>query len=177
MGYLKYIKDLWRKGKTQENMKDLRIDLRKENSTVRLARPTRLDKARSLGYKAKQGFVIVRQRVKRGGRMREQVSGGRRSAHSGRNKVVDKNYQRIAEERANKKYPNCEVLNSYYLTKDGQYFWYEIILLDRTHPVILKDPKTNWALFNKDRANRGLTSAGRKSRGLSKKGKGSEKTR
>ena len=33
-------------------------------------RPSRPDKARRLGYKAKQGFVIYRARVRRGGRKR-----------------------------------------------------------------------------------------------------------
>ena len=37
---------------------------------IRLNRPSRPDKARRLGYKAKQGFVIYRARVRRGGRKR-----------------------------------------------------------------------------------------------------------
>ena len=39
-------------------------------SICRVTRPTRPDKARRLGYKAKQGFVIYRARVRRGGRKR-----------------------------------------------------------------------------------------------------------
>lgn len=39
-------------------------------SVHRASRPTRPDKARRLGYKAKQGYVIYRVRVKRGGRKR-----------------------------------------------------------------------------------------------------------
>ena len=35
-------------------------------------------------------------------------------------KNLDKNYQLIAEERTSKKYPNCEVLNSYYVAKDKE---------------------------------------------------------
>ena len=35
---------------------------------VRLTGPSRPDKARRLGYKAKQGYVIYRIRVRRGGR-------------------------------------------------------------------------------------------------------------
>jgi len=42
----------------------------------------------------------------------------------------------IAEERAAKKYPNLEVLNSYYVTEDGSHKWYEVILVDPHHPVI-----------------------------------------
>ena len=37
---------------------------------LRMNRPSRPDKARRLGYKAKQGFVIYRARVRRGGRKR-----------------------------------------------------------------------------------------------------------
>ena len=37
-------------------------------SIIRLTRPSRPDKARRLGYKAKQGYVIYRVRVRRGGR-------------------------------------------------------------------------------------------------------------
>lgn len=36
----------------------------------RASRPTRPDKARRLGYKARQGYVIYRVRVRRGGRKR-----------------------------------------------------------------------------------------------------------
>jgi len=39
-------------------------------SVCRVTRPTRPDKARRLGYKAKQGFCIYRARVRRGGRKR-----------------------------------------------------------------------------------------------------------
>jgi ribosomal protein L15E len=35
---------------------------------VRLTGPTRPDKARRMGYKAKQGYVVYRVRVRRGGR-------------------------------------------------------------------------------------------------------------
>ncbi|KKT75754.1 MAG: 50S ribosomal protein L15e, partial [Candidatus Peregrinibacteria bacterium GW2011_GWA2_44_7] len=41
--------------------------MRKEPVTLVLEHPTRLDRARSLGYKAKQGCIVARQRVGRGG--------------------------------------------------------------------------------------------------------------
>jgi large subunit ribosomal protein L15e len=37
---------------------------------LRLNKPSRPDKARRMGYKAKQGYVIYRARVRRGGRKR-----------------------------------------------------------------------------------------------------------
>lgn len=40
------------------------------NAIHRASRPSRPDKARRLGYKAKQGYVIYRVRVRRGGRKR-----------------------------------------------------------------------------------------------------------
>ena len=181
MGMYQHVRELWKKPK--ENLGDIWkqriLEWRKEETTVRIKRPTRLDKARSLGYKAKQGFVIVRQRVNRGGRQREKIRKGRRSKHFGRKKIVKKSYQWVAEERAVKKYPNCEVLNSYYVGEDGQHYWYEIILVDKSHPQILADPNLNWISRpqHKGRVFRGLTSAGRKSRGLRKKGKGAEKIR
>ncbi len=181
MGYLKYMKKAWKQPK--ENMPEMwrerLLQWRREPVTVRVEHPTRIDRARSLGYKAKQGFVVVRQRVKRGGRLREQFKSGRRSKHMRRNKVVNINYKVIAEQRVQKKYLNCEVLNSYWVAKDGIWTWYEVILVDREHPQILADPALKWVSKgkHKGRVFRGKTSAGRKSRGLMKKGKGAEKVR
>jgi len=182
MSVYKHIRDIWKNPKA--NLGDIWqkriLEWKNQNVTVRVERPTRLDRARSLGYKAKQGYIIVRQRVDRGGRQREQIRHGRRSKHFGRRKNVDKSYQSVAEERTAKKYPNCEVLNSYYAGEDGNHFWYEVILVDSSHPQILADPRINWVFKsrNKGRVFRGLTSAAKKSRGLRKnKGKGAEKLR
>jgi len=180
MSMYKHIREIWKTPK--ENLGDIWqkriLEWKKENVTVRIKRPTRLDRARSLGYKAKQGFLVVRQRVNRGGRKREKIRKGRRSKHFGRRVNLDKSYQSVAEERASKKYLNCEVLNSYYVGQDGYYFWYEVILVDKNHPQILADKNINWIYRHKGRVFRGLTSASRKSRGLrSNKGKGAEKLR
>ena len=84
--------------------------------------------------------------------------------------ALNPTYQLIAEQRASKKYPNCEVLNSYYVAEDGIYYWYEIIFVDKAHPQIIADKNINWISSNKNRnrAGRGLTSAGHKTRGLRK---------
>ena len=155
------------------------IKWRREPVSVRIEKPTRIDKARTLGYKALQGFIIVRQRVNRGGRKRAQIKKGRRPKNTRRKKIVAKNYRRIAEERANRKYPNCEVLNSYWVAEDGMHAWYEIILVDPQHPVIKSRKDLKWINEpqHRGRVYRGLTSAGRKSRGLRNKGKGAEKAR
>ena len=46
---------------------------------------------------------------------------------------------------------------------DGQHLWYEVILVDRSHPVIKADPHISWISNERGRAQRGLTSAARKS--------------
>ena len=110
MGMYKHIREFWKKpkGDLRAVQKQRIFEWRREPVTVRIDRPTRLDRARSLGYRAKQGILIVRQRLIRGGRQRPQIRKGRRSKHFGRKKIVNKSYQTIAEERAVKKYVNCE---------------------------------------------------------------------
>ena len=147
---------------------------------MRTRRPTRIDRARSLGYKAKQGIIIVRVKVRRGGLRKSRYVRGRRTQHMGKNKITaGKSIQRIAEERAGRKYPNMEVLNSYWVGEDGKLKWYEVILVDPSHPVIKSDNNLKWICSNKHhgRVYRGKTSAGRKGRGMGKRGKGTEKTR
>jgi large subunit ribosomal protein L15e len=181
MGLYKHVRNLWKKPK--ENLGDVwkehLIEWRREPVTVRLLRPTRIDRARSLGYKAKPGFIIVRQKVMRSRRKREDRAGGRRPKTSRILQVVNKNFKWIAEERANKKFPNLEVLGSYYLAEDGNYHWYEIIMVDPENPSIKADKNISWisGSAHKRRVFRGITSSGRVSRGLMNKGKGAEKMR
>ena len=180
MGVYHYLKEAWKQPKHgyPEIWKARMIHWRREPSTLRIDYPTRLDRARTLGYRAKQGILLVRQRVMRGGHRRN-YDGGRHSSNSSVKMNLRKNYQWIAEERANKQFPNCEVLNSYFVAKDGKHYWYEIILVDRAHPAVLSDPILSWINdgAHRSRVYRGLTSAARKVRGLRKKGKGAEKVR
>lgn len=182
MGMYKYVRELWKQPKA--NLSELwtkrLIKWRKEPVTVRVDKPTRIDRARSLGYRAKQGIFVVRQKVKRGGHTRPKIRKGRRPKAQRQRLSLRKNYQMIAEERANKKYANCEVLNSYYVAEDGFHKWYEVIMVDRAHPSVLADDRLNWVgcKQHRGRVHRGLTSAGRKVRGLrGRKGKGAEKAR
>lgn len=182
MGYLKYVRKLWEQPK--ENLGDLwkerLIQWRKEPVSLRIEHPTRPDRARSLGYRAKPGFVVVRQRVDRGGHERPHDMGGRRPKHSKKRLDLNFSYQVIAERRAAQHYPNCEVLNSYWVGKDGIHYWYEVLLLDKSHPQVLADPQLRWIAEpqHRGRVFRGLTAAGKRSRGiLTHKGKGVEKNR
>ena len=168
MGLYQQVRKTWKK--PQVNLgalwKERLIAWRQEDSTVRIERPTRIDRARSLGYKAKQGFIIVRQRVLRGGHERPQIKGGRRSKRFGRNLTLWKNYQQIAEERVQKEFENMVVLNSYWVARDGKNYWFEVILIDPDHPVIKSDPHLQGITHHRSRVFHGQTSAGKRSRGL-----------
>jgi large subunit ribosomal protein L15e len=85
-----------------------------------VTRPTRPDKARRLGYKAKQGFVIYRVRVRRGGRKRPVHKGKTmgKPKNQGVNELkFERNLQSVAEERVGKRCGNLRVLNSYWINE------------------------------------------------------------
>ncbi|MFQ6136168.1 MAG: 50S ribosomal protein L15e [Candidatus Hydrothermarchaeales archaeon] len=178
-----YVKRAWNKPKDSYVHDLLRERLpkwRRGPSIVRLERPTRVDRARELGYKAKQGFVVARVRIRRGGRRKERPTGGRRAKRMGVVKYTPKkSLQWIAEERAQRRFPNLRLLNSYWVGEDGQYKYFEAIFVDPNHPVIRNDKDIKWIASDNHRGRvfRGLTSAGKRSRGLRKKGKGAEKVR
>jgi len=156
------------------------VSWRRGPALVRVEKPTKIARARSLGYKDKPGFVVVRIRIRRGDLHRRKIMGGRRPRRYGYNKLTHgKSEKWIAEERVQDKYPNLSVLNSYYLAEDGKYKFFEVILVDPSHPNIKNDPHLSWTgePANIGRVYRGLTSSGKKARGLRKKGKGSEKSR
>lgn len=181
MGYLKYIKQSWKKPKESNNQlyKDRIFTWRRENTITRVERPTRIDRARALGYKAKQGFVIARVRVVRGGKHNPTIRKGRKGGNLTTKIVQSKNYKWISEEKAQKRFPNLEVLNSYWVGQNEKYYWFEIILVDVYHPQIITDKDVGWLFSPKHtrRVFRGLTSSAKKSRGLRRKGQGAEKVR
>ncbi len=116
------------------------ITWRRQNAMLRIDRPSRLLRARRLGYKAKEGIIVVRMRVGMGGMRKQRPRGGRRPKHLGVTRIkADINMQQVAENRTLEKYPNMKLLGSYFLYKDGHYIWYEIILADPSHPRIAKD--------------------------------------
>lgn len=176
MGYQKYLKKLWQQPKKNFGTAEWRAwleKLRAEPNFVKLEHPTRPDKAHALGYRAKQGIIVVRSRVTRGGRKRPKPRHGRKPSAYGRFYTARKSDRLIAEEHVQKYYPNCEVLNSYWVGQDGRYKWYEVILVDRDSPVIKSDKRLAFISEHRGRVYRGLTSAGKKSRGIRTKGTGS----
>jgi len=179
----RYIAEQWKRpkeGEMREIWRQRLIEWRHGPSIARVERPTRLDRARSLGYRAKQGFVVVRVKVRKGSFRKRAIRKGRRAKRRGIKKIkVGKSLQWIAEERAARRYPNLEVLNSYWVGEDGKQKFFEVIMVDPFHPAIKSDSKINWIIEaqHKRRVFRGLTSAGKKARGLRWKGKGAEKVR
>jgi len=179
----KYIAEAWSKPEksfVDELMRQRLIEWRRQPAITRVEKPTRLDRARKLGYKAKQGFIIVRVRVRRGGLRKQRPKSGRRPKRMGVKKFKPaKSLRLIAEERAARKFPNLEVLNSYWVGEDGRSKWFEVIIVDPHHPAIKADEDVNWITQkqHKKRVFRGLTSAGKKVRGLRLKGRGAEKFR
>lgn len=172
MGMYKYLKANWENNKELLNsiMKERLIKFRRQPVVTVVDKPTRLDKARRLGYKAKQGFVIARVRILKGGRKRPSIARGRKPSKYGlAHFSTTLNRQAIAEQKANRKFPNMEVLNSYYVAEDGKYVWYEVILVDRSHPAIKSDKDVGWITTKRGRAYRGLTAAARRSRGARRK--------
>jgi len=170
-GLSHYLRQAWKKP-TREMTQTREIAWRAGNAIEKVEKPLRLDRARALGYKAKKGFVIVRVRVKRGGRRRIRFGvKGRKSRKQTIRKTLKMSYQWVAEIRAARYYKNLEVLNSYNVGKDGKHYYYEVILVDPSMPEIKSDRTLKWIASgtNKKRAERGLTSAGKKSRGLSSK--------
>merc|ERR1712036_87259 len=103
MGAYKYMTEVWRK-KQSDTLRYLhRIrcwHFRQLSAVHRAPRPTRPDKARRLGYKAKQGFVIWRVRVRRGGRKRPVEKGAQygKPVHQGINELkFNRNLKNVAE--------------------------------------------------------------------------------
>merc|ERR1712045_1087759 len=166
MGAYKYMQELYRKKQcdVMRFLQRVRCWQYRQLSTIhRASRPTRPDKARRLGYRAKQGYVIYRIRIRRGGRKRPVPQG----ANSLKNQ---RSHQAIAEERVGRRCKALRVLSSYWVGQDSTYKYYEVVMIDPMHKAIRRDPKINWLCksVHKHREMRGLTSANRKSRGLGK---------
>lgn len=140
MGIHKYLNQTWNqreKSDLQQHMRGALIKWRREPTVTRIQHPTRLDRARALGYKAKQGYVVVRVRIRKGGARKPRPRAGRRQRALGVTKFTrSMSLKNIAEQKAQKKFPNLRVLNSYYVWEDGTNHWFETILKDTHNPSV-----------------------------------------
>ena len=178
MGAYKYLEELWRKKQSDVLRFLLRVrawEYRQQPKIVKCPRSTRPDKARRLGYKKKQGYVIYRVAVRRGGRKRPNGKGivyGKPKHHGINQLKFARSLRSVAEERIGRKCGNLRVLNSYWVNQDCVHKYFEVIMVDPQHKAIRNDPRINWVVapVHKHRELRGLTSAGRSGRGLRKRG-------
>jgi large subunit ribosomal protein L15e len=150
MGAYKYLTELYTKKQSDVLQFVSRVrcwEYRQLAVIHRASRPSRPDKARRLGYKAKQGYLIYRVRVRRGNR-KKPVKKGATFGKPVRQGVNHLKFQRglrsIAEERVGRRCANLRVwvlapaggallmsrLNSYWINQDGVYKYYEVILVE-----------------------------------------------
>jgi large subunit ribosomal protein L15e len=178
MGAYKYLTELWKKKQSDVMRFLLRLrawEFRQLPTIHRATQSSRPDKAHRLGYKAKQGYVIYRVKVKRGDRKKlvsKGINYGKPACAGINMQKSTRNLQTLAETRVGRKCGALRVLNSYWVAQDSSHKWFEVILVDPTHNAIRNDPRINWICksVHTHREMRGLTSAGRKGRGLFKKG-------
>jgi len=147
-GLYHQVAKIWKKPRESigPEMKSRMIRWRREDTVTRIERPTRIDRARSIGYKAKSGYIVVRVKMGKGGRRRELY--GRRGRKPTKMGLVHfshgKSLQKIAEEKAQRRYINMFVLGSYLAGEDGKHQWYEVALADTHHGNVRKNPKLRW---------------------------------
>ncbi|RUP22102.1 60S ribosomal protein L15, partial [Jimgerdemannia flammicorona] len=179
----KYLEELYKKKQSDVLRFLLRVrcwEYRQLNVIHRASRPSCPDKARRLGYKAKQGYVIYHIRVRRGGRKCPTPKGVTygKSVNMGINQLkYQRSLKTTAEERVGRRCGNLHVLNSYWVNQDSTYKFYEVILVDPFHKAIRRDTRINWIAnpVHKHCEARGLTAIRKKNRGHGK-GHGFNKT-
>lgn len=89
-------------------------EYRQQNVVARISRPSRPDKARRLGYKAKQGYVVYRVRVRRGNRKKQAAKGATfgKPTNQGVNQLkFQRSLRNVAEERVARRCGGLRVLN------------------------------------------------------------------
>ena len=129
---------LWKENAPE--IRDRVVRWRKQEAVTRIEKPSRIQRARRLGYKAKQGIVVIRMRVGTGGMRKQRPRGGRRPKHLGVTRIkADVSMKEVAENRVLERHPNMKLLGSYFVYKDGMHYWFEVILADPSHPRIAKD--------------------------------------
>jgi large subunit ribosomal protein L15e len=165
MGAYKYITATLQK-QYKERGADFRnkiMSWRQGDAIVRVEYPANISRARTLGFKAKQGYCVVRVRIDKGRRTRKKTMGGRKHKNNYRFVQPGMSHQAMAEQRANRVYKNMEVLNSYWVGEDGMYKYFEVLMADASKPSVNIS-----SVIRTGKAFRGLTSAGN-SRGPSRK--------
>lgn len=154
-GLYQHLSDTWKKPKEKlgDILKVKLMQWRREPTVIRIGSPTRIDRAHKVGYKANLGYIITRVKIGKGGRRRELY--GRRGRKPTKMGLVHfshgKSLQKIAEEKAQRKYINMNVLGSYLAGEDGKHKWFEVALANTQHANIVKNPKLKWISSSSNR--------------------------
>ncbi|MBI5060980.1 MAG: 50S ribosomal protein L15e [Candidatus Aenigmarchaeota archaeon] len=132
MGMYKYVKEAFEKlfAERSSSLRNRMACWRKESTVERVESPTNLVRARELGFKAKKEFVIARVRVRHGKRARRKPDQGRKPGKSRKRVEPGVSLQRIAENKAAKRFRNLRALNSYFIGEDGVNKYFEVILFN-----------------------------------------------
>jgi large subunit ribosomal protein L15e len=129
MGAFKYIRKNERNSnRDAERKKEILTEVRSRPLISRMPSPSKIARAHSLGYKAKQGYITVLARVGKGSFRRPRPVHARRPSKAGIYYNLSVSKQKIAEDRVLKRYPNMKLLGSYLLTEDGKDKWFEVLL-------------------------------------------------
>ena len=172
MGANKYIKAAFQnewKGTVDNNydyasiMRQRGLEYRNTgDAVVKVDKPTNLPSARSVGYKAKQGIIVVRVRVRKGTGTHHRPKNKRRPKRQGQAKLSRKiSTQGMAEQKASKRFENAEALGSYKVAEDGKWHYFEVVMADREASTIQSDKNLKYLVHgHKGRAERGKTYAG-----------------
>ena len=147
----RHVAETWQNGLREKDpsIKSRLVAWRRGPRVVRLEHPTRLDRARAVGFKAKQGFVVVRVRISRGGIRIKRPVAGRRSKHLGVLRIKGQLPEAgVVAGRVKERYPNMTVLGSYFLMEDGRYRWFEAVLVDAHHPSVMADKELQHLVKN-----------------------------
>ena len=99
----KYLQKLWKRPKEHfgsDAWKEWLVYLRSRPAFEKISKPTRLDRARALGYKAKQGIFVIRASMTKGTTRRPRFAGGRRPKRYYRRYTPSQSKQALLEKRA-----------------------------------------------------------------------------
>merc|ERR1712231_3580 len=124
-GAYKYMNEVWRKksSDTMRYLQRIRVwQYRNLNTIHRASKPTRPEKARRLGYKATQGFVVYRIKIRRGGRKKPVPKGATMGKPTNMGVFVQfaRRLQSVAEERVGRHCGSLRVMNSYWVGEDSK---------------------------------------------------------
>merc|ERR1712131_92003 len=150
MTFAQILREIHRKKQSDVMKYETRINIveaRQNDEVHRVERPTYLERARKLGYKAKQGYSIWVVKIGKGDAFRDYNNGNTRGkcVNAGIHQIKPSlNKQAEAEQIIGKKLGSLRVLGSYKIGCDLKSHYFEVIMVDPMHNAIRNDYKINW---------------------------------